>query len=168
MEFWDILDESGNKTGKIIERGQPLGEGEFHLAVQVSLINCKSEFLIQKRSMKKYLRPGEWEIAGGAVLSGEDSMTGAIREIQEELGIPLFPGELIFITRIKRKSYFFDLWTACIDFSLGDIVLQKGEVEEVKFVNACELVQVIFPLEYYSDDAYKQAMFDFLETLSRN
>lgn len=35
MEFWDILDRNGNKTGKTVERGKPMRQDEYHLVVQV-------------------------------------------------------------------------------------------------------------------------------------
>lgn len=34
-ELWDILDENGNKTGRLRERGTPMRKGEYHLVIQV-------------------------------------------------------------------------------------------------------------------------------------
>jgi hypothetical protein len=31
-ELWDIVDEYGNKTGRLHERGTPMKNGEYHLA----------------------------------------------------------------------------------------------------------------------------------------
>ena len=37
MELWDVLDEHGNKTGKIVDRGTELGQGEYRLVIDVWL-----------------------------------------------------------------------------------------------------------------------------------
>jgi Isopentenyldiphosphate isomerase len=166
MELWDILDESGNKTGKTIIRGELLAEKEYHLVVQVVLINRQGEFLIQKRSLRKKVRPGAWEMTSGAILSGEDSKTGVVREVREELGISLYSKELSYITRIKRKNYFLDIWVAFVDFSINDVVMQGSEVEAVKFVSKSDMLKIIFP-SGICEDNYKQTMIDFLNNLDR-
>ena len=48
-ELWDILDVNGGKTGRIIERGQAMDDGEYHLAVHVWIHNRKGEWLISNR-----------------------------------------------------------------------------------------------------------------------
>ena len=46
-EFWDILDENGNATSRIHERGKPMRKGEYHLVVYV-LKTTKVNSLFQK------------------------------------------------------------------------------------------------------------------------
>ncbi|HBL84388.1 MAG: hypothetical protein A2Y17_04825 [Clostridiales bacterium GWF2_38_85] len=50
-EYWDILDENGNKTGCLHERGKIMQKGEYHLVAQVWIMNGKGEFLISRRSL---------------------------------------------------------------------------------------------------------------------
>ncbi|HWR09307.1 NUDIX hydrolase [Sporomusa sp.] len=168
MEFWDILDVTGNKTGRTIWRGQAFQAGEYHLVVHVHIINKQGEFLIQKRSLTKAVLPGVWDITSGAVLSGEDSLAGAIRETEEELGISLCPEKFLMITRLKRKNNFVDIWAAFSDVSLDDVVMQVGEVDEVKFVNADDMMNIIFSPEYpkYREYIYKQAMLEVLRNIN--
>lgn len=161
MEIWDVLDCFGNKTGRTIERGMQLKDGEYHLVVHIYIINKKDEFLIQKRSMKKELMPGIWDITGGSVVSGEDSLTGAIREVKEELGITLSPGQLFLVDRLKRKNSFADIWAAYADITVDDVVMQEDEVDEVKFVSDRDIIKIIFEAEY-RDDSYKEIMKDFI------
>lgn len=56
MELLDIYDDNGNKTGRIIERGDKsvkLSKNE-HIAISVIFIeNDNGEFLIQKTSKEK-------------------------------------------------------------------------------------------------------------------
>lgn len=89
-EFWDILDENGNATSRIHERGKPMRKGEYHLVVYVWIENDKGEFLISKRTPNKRF-PGLWECTGGNAVSGDDSLTTAVKETKEELGIILRP-----------------------------------------------------------------------------
>ena len=65
LEIWDLLDENGNKTGKIFERGTPFPEGYYHLGVDVWMVNAKNEILIQKRSPNKRNSPNVWAMKIG-------------------------------------------------------------------------------------------------------
>ena len=35
QEMWDIVDQNGNKTGRLHERGRPMQKGEYPLSVSV-------------------------------------------------------------------------------------------------------------------------------------
>jgi hypothetical protein len=50
MEFFDVLDEYGNKAGEIIERNEAHKKGICHRVVQVWVINSKNELLLQKQA----------------------------------------------------------------------------------------------------------------------
>ena len=88
-ECWDLYDELGNKTDKVAYRGEPFPIGYYHLVVHIIVVNSEGRILLQKRSLNKIGYPGMWSIAGGSVTSGEDSMLGAKRELQEEMGIDI-------------------------------------------------------------------------------
>ena len=85
-EFWDILNDKGEKTGRIHERGKPMKDGEYHLEVYLWIENDKGEFLISKRSPNKSF-PLLWECTGGNAVAGEDSLTTALKEVKEDLGL---------------------------------------------------------------------------------
>lgn len=161
MEIWDIFDCYGNRTGRTIDRGGVLKDGEYHLVVHIYIINKKGEYLIQKRSMKKELMPGIWDITGGSVVSGEDSLSGAIREVKEELGITLSPKDLFLVDRLQRTHSLVDIWAAYADITLDDVIMQEDEVDEVKFVSAQDMVKTIFEAEY-RDESYKEILINFI------
>ncbi len=77
-EIWDVYDENANRTGRVMERGVPRS-GDYMLCVHIYLYTPDGKFLVQKRAMNKESHPGEWDVTGGAVLSGEESIDGAIR-----------------------------------------------------------------------------------------
>ena len=89
MELLDIYDDNGNKTGRIIERGDKsvkLSKNE-HIAISVIFIeNDNGEFLIQKTSKEK---GNIYSSTGGHVDSGETPITAIKREVKEELGIDI-------------------------------------------------------------------------------
>lgn len=90
VELWDVLDKSGTVTGRVHERGKPMNKGEYHLEVHVWIENDKGEYLISLRSSNK-TSPNMWECTGGNAVAGDDSLTTALKEVKEELGIVLEP-----------------------------------------------------------------------------
>ena len=140
-EIWDVYDENAQKTGRTMKRGEPL-PGDFMLYVVVYLYHPSGKFLIQKRSMAKQTHPGEWDITGGAVLSGEESIYAAIRETEEEIGVRLSESDLRYIGRYKKKNRFAELYFAIKDFDVDKCILQESEVSEVKLVTPDELFRM--------------------------
>ena len=157
-EIWDIFDESGNKNGRVIERGQPMYDGEYHLAVHVWIHNRKGEWLISKRSPEKKSSPNIWEAGGGAAVAGEDSLTAALRETQEELRLTLDPDKGHLFTTIVHKnqhppggSCMADVWIFSHDCPIEDVILQPGETCDARWANADKIREMIRDKEFSSD-----------------
>ncbi len=151
METWDILNYKGEKTGQTAVRGNStLKSGEFHLVVHIWPVNEYGSLLIQKRSKTKRMMPGIWAATGGAAISGESSFTAAARELYEELGIPSSEESLKFVTRIKRRNSFVDVWTIKTLAKVPQLRLQKSEVAEAKWVNKTTLMNMIQSGEYHN------------------
>ena len=112
-ELWDIYDKNRKKTGKVVERGKyEFKEDEYHIVVEGIIINSKKQILITKRSANKKFGL-MWEFNGGSVLSGETSLDGIIRELNEELGICLSKKEAVFFKSIKRNNSISDFTWSC-------------------------------------------------------
>lgn len=155
MEKWDILDAEGNSTGKIALRGKTaLAAGEYHLVVHIWVESDEGKFLIQRRSSKKKLMPGEWAATGGAAILGEDSFTAAKRELEEELGIASNEDTLNFIKRIKRRNAFVDVWKTKCNTPAIQLKIQESEVEEVKWVTKDHLRTMIFNGKFHNYGRY--------------
>lgn len=163
MEWMDLRDAAGEPTGITVQRGHILQKGEFMLAVHVFLYRDDGQFLLQKRSMKKRLYPGKWDITGGGVQAGEDSLHAACREVQEEIGLALPPERMLKLARLKRPPCFFDVWICQHSFELHDLVLQTEEVDAVRLVSASEMLTILFDQEY-PDPGYRDTIRTFLET----
>lgn len=128
-----------NKTSKRYDRI----DGEYCTYVHTWIMNDKNEFLIQKRSANKKIYPNKWSITGGAVDSGETSLEGALREVKEEIGIDIDKEKMEFMLSFKRSHGFVDVWLTRQNVDLKNIVMQKEEVSEVKFVTKEELEKMI-------------------------
>ena len=84
--------------GKAYKRGEPREKGTYAIVVNVWIMNSMNEILLAQRHQDKKIYGGLWECsASGAVLAGEDSLKGAIRETKEKIGIDLFPSEAIHL-----------------------------------------------------------------------
>lgn len=142
MELVDKLNKRRESLNKKTDRYEKI-EGEYCSYVHVCIMNDKNEFLIQKRSPYKKINPNMWSQTGGAVDSGETSLQGALREVKEELGIDLDKDNIELMLSFKRKHSFLDVWLAKQNVDLKDIVMQKDEVSEVKWVTKEELKNMI-------------------------
>lgn len=169
MEIWDIMNEDGVITGKTAVRGRTvLGRGEYHLVVHIWVISSDGNFLIQRRSEKRRLMPGEWAATGGSAISGESSGRAAARELCEELGIKAPKGTLKFMGRLKRRNSFLDIWFIKCDADISRLRLQKSEVAEVKWVTPDELKIMIEQKLYHNyGREYFKAVFSSAEKMKK-
>ncbi len=134
-EYWDIYDENRRKTGKVHERGKPLGKGEYHLVIHVWVQNAKGEFLITKRAEDKHPFPGCWECTGGSALTGETSIEAALRETKEETGIDHADSEKRCVISYRRDDWFGDVWLFRADFPMESVILQTEEATDKRFAD---------------------------------
>ena len=145
MELFDVYDKNRIKTGKILKRGDKLNNDEYHIFVQVWLVNKNNEFLFEKRS-SFVTSPHKWCAVGGHVISGEDSLDACLRETREEIGVDLsrFDGEFVSSTyyTLNNQNYFCDTYLYLIDEEC-EFKLQKEEVEEVRFIGLVEFEKMI-------------------------
>ena len=170
MDIWDIMNEKGEITGKTAVRGRTvLRPGDYHLVVHIWVVSSDGRFLIQRRSEKRRLMPGEWAATGGSAVSGEASLTAAARELYEELGIFAPKGSLKFAGRLKRRNSFLDIWFIKCDADISRLRLQKSEVAEVKWATPDELRVMLRERRYHNyGREYFKAVFDYAEKMLRS
>ena len=143
MELLDVYDNDGNLTGKTIVRGNKnakLDEGE-HIAVGVIFIeNDNGEFLIQKTSKEK---GGEFSSTGGHIDHGETPLSSIRREVEEELGINVDNEKIEeygFLSYDMPLRYLFYLKK---NIDINEVVVQKEEVDYVKYMSIDEINKLI-------------------------
>jgi 8-oxo-dGTP pyrophosphatase MutT (NUDIX family) len=139
-ELWDVYDCHRNPTGRLQRRGDPIPAGDHHIVVHAFVRCTDGRYLITKRSPNKGF-PNMWECTGGSVTAGEDSITGALREVKEELGVDLTAEDLSLIRQEHREHYhdFVDNYVARWNGDIAELTLQETEVVDAKWVTYDEL-----------------------------
>ena len=141
MEYWDLYNMDKEKINKIIARGEKPDQGEYFIVVNVWIINDKKEILLTQRHPDKFW-PLKWECTGGAVLAGEDSYNGALREVEEEIGIKLkTKGKLI--DTLIRKDNIKDIFVFNENIDIMDTKLEKDSVINIKWVTISEFTEMV-------------------------
>jgi 8-oxo-dGTP pyrophosphatase MutT (NUDIX family) len=129
-----IVDRDNNEVG-IVTREEMRAGRLPHRATYILVFNSKGELFVQKRTLTKDVYAGYYDVAaGGVVLAGESYAKGALRELEEELGIKEIPLASVF-------DFFYEdthirLWgrafTCVYD---GELFLQEEEIECGEFMD---------------------------------
>ncbi len=136
-----MLTADGTPTGRKVTRGgSSLKNGEYHLVVHIWPVSKSGALLIQRRSFKKKIMPGEWAVTGGSAIAGEDSLSAAKRELFEELGIK---AELSLIKRIKKRNSLVDVYGCTVNVKTHELTLQKSEVQDARWVSNETLLKMV-------------------------
>ena len=109
-------------------------DNEYSMSTFIWIVNDKDELLIQLRASTED-KPNTYGITGGAVNKGETSLEASIRELKEELGLDVNKEQLIYVASERRKKKFFEYYMLKLDIDINNFVLQKEEVEEVKWIS---------------------------------
>ena len=143
MELWDLLDKDGNPLGIQHVRSGILPEGAYHRTVEIFTVNSQGQLLVTLRDPNKETYPDMWEFTGGSVISGEDSMNAAIRELQEETGIVRTADEMLFLMTNPGKTALMDIYLTFCDADVSELTMQAGETVEAKWVTFGEFEKMI-------------------------
>lgn len=88
-EVFDVVDENDRVIDRKT-RGEVHANKLLHRAVHVFVFNKRGDILLQLRSMLKDAHPGVWDSSvSGHLDAGEDYAAAAVRELDEEMGIPV-------------------------------------------------------------------------------
>ncbi|WP_313404027.1 CoA pyrophosphatase [Aeromicrobium sp.] len=75
--------------------GEPLSADAHELEGRMVDVSGGAAFLLSRRSGRLRAHSGQWALPGGRIDEGEDAITAAIRETDEELGVRLDPEDVI-------------------------------------------------------------------------
>lgn len=141
-ELWDVYDKDRRLTGRTHRRGDMLAPGDYHLVVHVFVRRPAGEFLITQRAPTKGF-PLMWEGTGGSAAAGEDSLTAALREVQEETGLTAAPNDARLVMTLERNGdCFVDIYLVTLNFELTDVKLLPGETVDARLVTAEEMMRM--------------------------
>ena len=150
-EFLDIVDETGQPTGEIVDRETAHAKGVLHRTSHVWLArkkNGKIQILLQKRAKHKSSFPGCYDISSaGHIPAGDRYEISALRELKEELGVKAEEKDLICCGDRKviwddvffgkpfhdrQISRVFLLW---LDREESEFTIQEEEVDSVLWMD---------------------------------
>ena len=152
-EYFDILDNDGNKTGETKPRKIVHREGDWHRSVHIWVLNENGDIILQRRSPNKENNPNMITIScAGHLSAGDDSLSSAVRELKQELNLDAKPEDLQFVTTLKRsKLYpsgffnqeFTDLYILRTKQPFESLKRQEEEVAELFLVPYKEFKQMV-------------------------
>ena len=162
-EFWDLYDKNRNKLGRLHERGLPISSGEYHIAVEIWVKNNRNQVLLTQRHPDK-MWGSYWESTLGSVIAGEDSLTGARRELVEETGIEIADEQITFLGAMTTKDWIVDTYIVTLDTPSYNVKFLDGEVVDAKWVDIHEFegmcsVNVIVPATIDRFKLYRDRLF---------
>ena len=105
----DVLDEFGRPTGEVVWKSEAHRRGLFHRCFHCWVAGEDADgayLLVQRRAADKDTWPGRLDVtAAGHLQSGEGTLAGGLREIEEELGLRVDPGRLVSLgtRRIEQE-----------------------------------------------------------------
>lgn len=76
-ELWDLYTKDRERAGRTHRRGDPMKDGEYHLAVHVCIFNSRNEMLIQQRQPFKEDWSNMWDDGGRLCLAGREQPAGS-------------------------------------------------------------------------------------------
>ncbi|WP_067036279.1 NUDIX hydrolase [Allomuricauda sp. CP2A] len=158
MDEWvDILDEQGNPTGQSCLKSEAHRKGLFHPTVHVWLYTKDGRVLIQQRGKHKATHPLLWDVSvAGHVASGEDLKVAAVREVAEEVGLPISETDLEPIGSFKAvhkiSKHFIDaefhhVFLCELQVPLSNLTKQDSEVDALDLI----------PLLQFADETWGMA-----------
>ena len=167
MELIDIYDELNNDLGYSVDRKKAHSDNLWHRYASTWIMNDKGEILLQQRSKNKKKNPLLWGKTGGHVGHLETPLEAVKRETLEELGLKLNDRDIKLLDVYKSNSnehYFSYGYIAFTNNKIEDFVLQKEEVEKVKYYKIEELEKYKennskdFTFYKWSNDSFKEQM----------
>ena len=107
-----------------------------------TLIKTPKGYLVTKRSQEETTYPEYWDIPGGLEEFGELPREAVIRETKEEVGLDIVPTKVIHedsnFDKTKNLIFIRLVYLCELKSPIEDIILQKEEHSEYKFINTLE------------------------------
>jgi isopentenyldiphosphate isomerase len=152
-ELVTIVDERNRVVGAVPRRQMRAGKLP-HRATYVLVFNSRGDLYVQKRTQSKDVFAGYYDVAaGGVILAGESYEEGAVRELEEELGIRGVP--LIRLFDFSYKDEAVKVWGAVFSCVYdGEVVLQQEEVESGAFLAVDEVFRLAATERFTPDGLY--------------
>ena len=140
----DVLDERGEKTGRVVWKSEAHRMGLWHRCFHLWIVDPGYDqngpfLLVQRRASGKETWPGRLDVtAAGHLMTGENGLDG-LREVEEELGLCVEGSEVVSLGTRRNKleipagmdREFQDIFLLVRRIEPSDLRLQREEVASV-------------------------------------
>lgn len=136
-----IVDENDNVIG-FKDRDEVKREDIYRVSA-LWITNSQGDNLLARRALTKAHYPGKWASAvTGTVEEGEDYESNIIKEAEEEIGLKNIAPKLGPNIRVYGEYNHFTQWyTLELDRPANEFIINKDEVDEVKWFSNEEIKQ---------------------------
>lgn len=151
MEFIDIYDNLGQKSGKSEDKEEAHRKALVHRGVCVWIMNSKRELLLQTRS-SHVMFPDMLDISfSGHVQAGESPLEAVKREGREELGINIDVSKLQYLFSCREyggidgyiENEIDDVFLYTGDIPIEEYSFCDNEVKEVRYISLEEFKMMV-------------------------
>ena len=181
-ELIDILDAEGNMTNTTAMKSEAHRNGWFHQTVHIWFYTSDGKILIQQRGKDKDVYPLLWDVSvAGHIGAGEDIITSALREVQEEIGLTILPSDLEKIGIFKSvkkhsdisKDYeFHHTFITKLKLPFSALQKQDSEVEALKLESIKQFSKAVKDTSKYNyvahDISYYKAILKEISSRNNN
>lgn len=153
-EYIDILNDTGEVSGKTCLKSEAHKKGLFHQSVHIWILDFDKNVLIQKRASNKDVFPNLWDVSvAGHISAGEQPEISAIREIEEEIGLSVAKDELKYLGTSKKKivhkvdlidNELHHIYICIVNFDFNALKIQVEEVSKIKIMKLESLITAVF------------------------
>lgn len=144
-EIFDVVDENDRVIGQA-PRPEVHARKWHHRAIHIFVWNSRGELLLQFRSRLKKNHPQTWDSScSGHLSQGQDYFQAAVRELEEEIGLPEYAGKKIcpvFKVATCAQTEQEHVWLFQTEYE-GPFKLQEEEVEQVEFFSPEKINEMI-------------------------
>lgn len=136
-----IVDKKDNVIG--YKDRDALSHDDIYRVSALWITNSKGDILLAKRALTKSHNPGQWgPSVAGTVEKEESYESNIIKEAEEEIGLKSIAPQAGPKGRVSGKFNHFTQWYFFkIDKSEKEFVVDKNEVDEIKWFSKAELKQ---------------------------
>jgi isopentenyl-diphosphate Delta-isomerase len=149
-DTYEVLDEHGVATGKILDRKIVHQRGLWHAVANVWVMNNRGELLMQLRAPGVELSPNVWDVSVGThVRLHEPPAEAGARALQTELGVQVPAAELKHLFNILSPNPMPDgsahrvlghVFMVQRDLKLSDFTLDAAKVSKLAWVPLTQLM----------------------------
>jgi isopentenyldiphosphate isomerase len=142
--------------GRLMAAGRPRGavhrEGLWHRSFHCWVVRAGprgAELVLQRRARLKETHPGAWDVSAAGHYRPGEGVAGGLRELQEELGLAVWPEALVWVERHReiirypdglRDREYQDVYLLRCDQPLDAYTPDAAEVDGVAALPAATLV----------------------------